>query len=219
MYAQLIEAFADDTAHRDRLFDSISVEGPIRTKARWALKWLDSERPFCERLVAFACVEGIQFSSSFCSIFWLKKRGLMPGLGFSNELISRDEGLHTTFATALHYELVEKCTPETIREIVCSAVETEREFVEDALKVSLIGMNAVEMNQYVEFVADYLLVMLECPKHYNTSNPYPWMEMISLTSKSNFFEKRVGDYQKSKQSSKQVMRHDSELKFEITEDF
>ena len=184
VYAQLIETFADDSAHRERLFGAIGRTGAIQSKARWALRWLASDAPLAQRLVAFACVEGIHFSSSFCALFWLKKRGLMPGLTFSNELISRDEGLHTLFACTLHSQLQERCDAETIRDIVLSAVEVEKQFVEEALKVSLIGMNAKDMGDYVEFVADYLLVMLGCDKAFHTSNPFDWMELISLQGKT-----------------------------------
>lgn len=184
VYAQLVETFADDSEHRDRLFGAIGRTGAIQSKARWALRWLDSDAPLAQRLVAFACVEGIHFSSSFCALFWLKKRGLMPGLTFSNELISRDEGLHTQFACALHAELQEQCDAETIRSIVLSAVEVEKQFVDEALKVSLIGMNAKDMGDYVEFVADYLLVMLGVDKAFNTANPFDWMELISLQGKT-----------------------------------
>src|SRR5690606_34002246 len=166
-------------------------------KANWALKWIDSDS-FAERLIAFAAVEGIFFSGAFCSIFWLKKRGLMPGLTFSNELISRDEGVHCDFAVHLHNNhLVNKVPKARIREIIVDALNIEREFITESLPVSLIGMNAKLMTQYLEFVADRLLVELECEKEYGTANPFDFMDMINLQGKTNFFEKRVGEYQKA----------------------
>ena len=170
----------------------------VKKKADWALRWID-EGSFAERLIAFAAVEGIFFSGSFCSIFWLKKRGLMPGLSFSNELISRDEGLHCDFACLLYNNhLIQKLPVEKVQKIIQDAVIIEKEFVTDALPVKLIGMNADLMCQYIEFVADRLLNELGCPKIYNSSNPFDFMEMISLQGKTNFFEKRVGEYQKSR---------------------
>lgn len=166
-------------------------------KAQWALRWIGDKSTFAERLVAFACVEGIFFSGSFCAIYWLKKRGLMPGLTFSNELISRDEGMHTDFACLLYKHLNNKIPNETILEIVTNAVEIEMKFVTDSLPVELIGMNSGLMAQYIKFVADRLLFQLGVPKYYNVSNPFEWMEMISLQGKTNFFEKRVGEYQKA----------------------
>ena len=166
-------------------------------KADWAVKWMGKDCTFAKRLVAFAAVEGIFFSGSFCAIFWLKKRGLMPGLRFSNELISRDEGLHTDFACLLYSMLEEKLPAEEVQQIIVEAVACEKEFVSESLPVDLIGMNATLMQQYIEFVADRLLVTLGCQKHFNVSNPFEWMDMISLQGKTNFFEKRVGDYQKA----------------------
>eukprot|EP00520_Triparma_pacifica_P013261 CAMPEP_0118635570 /NCGR_PEP_ID=MMETSP0785-20121206/2145_1 /TAXON_ID=91992 /ORGANISM="Bolidomonas pacifica, Strain CCMP 1866" /LENGTH=186 /DNA_ID=CAMNT_0006526609 /DNA_START=1086 /DNA_END=1646 /DNA_ORIENTATION=+ len=167
-------------------------------KANWALNWCEPENAsFAERCVAFAAVEGIFFSGSFCAIFWLKKRGLMPGLSFSNELISRDEGLHCDFACMLYKKLVNQLPESRVHEIICNAVEIEKEFVCDALPVELIGMNSGMMCQYIEFCADRLLGALGCTKVYNASNPFEWMEMISLQGKTNFFEKRVGEYSKS----------------------
>ncbi len=169
----------------------------VKKKADWALSWI-SEGGFAERLVAFAAVEGIFFSGSFCSIFWLKKRGLMPGLSFSNELISRDEGLHCDFACLLYTKhLINKLSKKTVEKIITDAVDIEKEFVTDALPVNLIGMNAKLMQQYIEFVADRLLVELGNEKVYNATNPFDFMEMISLQGKTNFFEKRVGEYQKA----------------------
>ncbi|GLC39348.1 hypothetical protein PLESTB_000894700 [Pleodorina starrii] len=197
MYSLLLETYIKDPAEKHKLFHSIETVPCIKRKAQWAIKWIGSESSFAERLVAFSAVEGIFFSGSFCSIFWLKKRGLMPGLTFSNELISRDEGLHTDFACLL-YSMLSKQLPESrIHEIITEAVSIECEFCTDALPVDLIGMNARLMSQYIHFVADRLLVALGCSKVYNVTNPFEFMEMISLQGKTNFFEKRVGDYQKS----------------------
>jgi len=197
MYSLLIDTYINDTEEKQHLFSAIQTVPCVQKKAEWALKWIDSDTSFAERLVAFACIEGIFFSGSFCSIFWLKKRGLMPGLTFSNELISRDEGLHTDFACLL-YSMLENPLPEaTILAIIQSAVEIEKEFVTDSLPVDLVGMNTRLMQEYIEFVADRLLVSLNCDKAYNTKNPFDWMELISLQGKTNFFEKRVGEYQKS----------------------
>ncbi|MEL6536553.1 MAG: ribonucleotide-diphosphate reductase subunit beta [Bacteroidota bacterium] len=196
-YSLLIDTLVKDNATKDKLFRAIDTMECVRKKADWALRWID-EGSFTERLIAFAAVEGIFFSGSFCSIFWLKKRGLMPGLTFSNELISRDEGLHCDFATHLHNNhVVNKLPVETITKIIADAVDIEKEFVTDALPVKLIGMNADLMCQYIEFVADRLLTELGAPKLYNSTNPFDFMEMISLQGKTNFFEKRVGDYQKA----------------------
>uniref|UniRef100_A0A7S0QZZ3 Uncharacterized protein n=1 Tax=Pyramimonas obovata TaxID=1411642 RepID=A0A7S0QZZ3_9CHLO len=197
MYSLLIDTYIRETEEKNRLFKAIHTVPCVQKKAQWALKWIESSSSFAERLVAFACIEGIFFSGSFCSIYWLKKRGLMPGLTFSNELISRDEGLHTDFACLL-YTMMENPLPEsTINQIVQDAVEIEKEFVTDSLPVDLVGMNSRLMQQYIDFVADRLLVALNCSKIYNTANPFDWMELISLQGKTNFFEKRVGEYQKS----------------------
>jgi ribonucleoside-diphosphate reductase beta chain len=169
----------------------------VSKKGAWAMRWIDNAPTFAHRLVAFAAVEGIFFSGSFCSIYWLKKRGLMPGLTFSNELISRDEGMHCDFACLLYSMLENKMPEKELESIITEAVEFEKEFVTDALPVNLIGMNADMMSQYIEFVADRLLVSLGNPKVYGTANPFPWMDMISIQGKTNFFEKRVGDYQKA----------------------
>ena len=196
-YSLLIDTYIKDSKERDHLFNAIETVPSVKKKAEWALKWIDSES-FAERLIAFAAVEGIFFSGSFCSIFWLKKRGLMPGLTFSNELISRDEGLHCMFACLLHNKHIQnKVSSERIQQIICEAVEIEKEFVTESLPVSLIGMNAKLMQQYIEFVADYWLVELGCSKVYNVENPFDFMDMISLQNKSNFFEKRVSEYQKA----------------------
>ncbi len=186
----------------------------VKKKADWALRWIE-DGSFAERLIAFAAVEGIFFSGSFCSIFWLKKRGLMPGLTFSNELISRDEGMHCDFACDLYNDhIVNKLPKETIKKIIIDAVTIEKEFVSDAIPVKLIGMNAEMMCQYIEFVADRLLMSLGNEKIYNVENPFPWMDMISLQGKTNFFEKRVGDYQKSG-----VMADSDKQIFSLDEDF
>ena len=195
-YSLLIDTYIKDPQEKDKLFHAIDTVPCVGKKAEWALKWINS-KSFAERLIAFAAVEGIFFSGSFCSIFWLKKRGLMPGLTFSNELISRDEGLHCDFACLIYNQLKNKLSPERITEIVTHAVTIEKEFVSDALPVRLIGMNADLMCQYIEFVADRLLQSLGCPKFYNAANPFPFMEMISLQGKTNFFEKRVAEYQKA----------------------
>ena len=195
-YSLLIDTYIKDSAEKDRLFHAIDNFPSIMKKAEWALKWINSES-FAERLIAFAAVEGIFFSGSFCSIFWLKKRGLMPGLSFSNELISRDEGLHCQFATLLHNRYVQnKVSPERIQEIITSAVEIEKEFITESLPVSLIGMNSKLMEQYIQFTADFWLQALGCQKVYNVENPFDFMDMISLQGKTNFFEKRVAEYQK-----------------------
>jgi len=186
----------------------------VQRKAKWAIKWIEEAPSFAHRLVAFAAVEGIFFSGSFCSIYWLKKRGIMPGLTFSNELISRDEGMHCDFACLLYSMLENPIPTEELRSIITEAVSLEQEFVTDALPVSLIGMNAQLMSQYIEFVADRLLVSLGQPKVYGSSNPFPWMELISLQGKTNFFEKRVGDYQKAG-----VMAEREKQTFSLDEDF
>lgn len=195
-YALLIDSYIKNPNEKDRLFHAIDTVPCVKKKAEWALKWINNGN-FAQRLVAFAAVEGIFFSGSFCSIFWLKKRGLMPGLTFSNELISRDEGLHCEFACLLYSMLSIKLSKEEVTEIIADAVVIEKEFVTDALPVRLIGMNADLMAQYIEFVADRWLVELGYDKLYNATNPFDFMEMISLQGKTNFFEKRVGDYQKS----------------------
>jgi len=197
-YSVLIDTYIRDPEEKLRLFHAVDNIPCVRNKAEWALKWITSSSCFAERLIAFAAVEGIFFSGSFCSIFWLKKRGLMPGLTFSNELISRDEGLHCDFACLLYKEhIVNKLPEERILAIITEAVAIEVTFVTDSLPVRLIGMNADLMKQYIEFVADRLLVSLGLNKHYKVTNPFDFMEMISLQGKTNFFEKKVGDYQKA----------------------
>ena len=196
-YSLLIDTYVKDDAEKDNLFNAIEVFPAIKKKADWALKWIESDS-FAERLIAFAAVEGIFFSGAFCSIFWLKKRGLMPGLTFSNELISRDEGVHCDFAVHLHNNhLVNKVPKERIKQIITNALDIEKEFITESLPASLIGMNAKLMTQYLEFVTDRLLVELQCEKIYNVTNPFDFMDMISLQGKTNFFEKRVSEYQKA----------------------
>jgi ribonucleoside-diphosphate reductase beta chain len=196
-YSLLIDTYVKDDVEKDQLFNAIENFPAIKKKADWALKWIDSPS-FAERLIAFAAVEGIFFSGAFCSIFWLKKRGIMPGLTFSNELISRDEGVHCDFAVHLHnHHLVNKVPKDRIRSIIVDALNIEREFITESLPASLIGMNSNLMTQYLEFVTDRLLVELECEKEFNTKNPFDFMDMISLQGKTNFFEKRVAEYQKA----------------------
>eukprot|EP00548_Thalassiothrix_antarctica_P008867 CAMPEP_0194131784 /NCGR_PEP_ID=MMETSP0152-20130528/2460_1 /TAXON_ID=1049557 /ORGANISM="Thalassiothrix antarctica, Strain L6-D1" /LENGTH=411 /DNA_ID=CAMNT_0038826661 /DNA_START=51 /DNA_END=1286 /DNA_ORIENTATION=+ len=194
-YSLLIDTYIRDAKEKNHLLNAIETVDCVKRKANWALQWCERDyASFAERCVAFAAVEGIFFSGSFCSVFWLKKRGLMPGLCFSNELISRDEGLHCDFACMLYSKLVNKLPQSRVTDIITDAVEIEKEFVSDALPVELIGMNSRLMCDYIEFCADRLLVALGCPKYYNAVNPFEWMEMISLQGKTNFFEKRVGEY-------------------------
>ena len=195
MYSTLIETYISDKTEKSRLFNSLNEFPCIKKKADWAIKWINDKRSnFATRLVAFACVEGIFFSGAFCSIYWLKKRGLMPGLTFSNELISRDEALHTEFAVLLYKKLQRQLKRQRLEEIIKEAVEIEKEFICDALPCRLIGMNQMMMSQYIEFVADRLLLQLGGEKVYNSQNPFDWMEIISLEGKTNFFERRVGEY-------------------------
>jgi ribonucleoside-diphosphate reductase beta chain len=213
-YSLLIDTYIKDNAEKDYLFNALDHMDCVQKKANWAMRWI-TKGSFQERLVAFAAVEGIFFSGSFCSIYWLKKRGLMPGLTFSNELISRDEGMHCDFACLLYNNhIVNKLDQDIVASVIADAVTIEKEFVTDALPVALIGMNAAMMCQYIEFVADRLLVSLGNPKMYNVENPFPWMDMISLQGKTNFFEKRVGDYQKSG-----VMTNRDKQVFALDEDF
>ncbi|MFY0607325.1 MAG: ribonucleotide-diphosphate reductase subunit beta [Cyclobacteriaceae bacterium] len=217
-YSLLIDTYVKDPKEKDDLFHAIDTMDCVKRKAEWALRWID-EGNFQERLIAFAAVEGIFFSGSFCSIFWLKKRGLMPGLTFSNELISRDEGLHCDFACLLYNNhIIEKLDTALVTDIIKEAVEIEKEFVSDALPVKLIGMNADLMCQYIEFVADRLLGELGCEKIYDSTNPFDFMDMISLQGKTNFFEKRVAEYQKAGvlDSSKGL---EDKPKFSLDEDF
>lgn len=197
-YSLLIDTYIKDPAERERLFDAIENIPCVKRKADWALRWISDKRStFAERLVAFAAVEGIFFSGSFAAIFWLKKRGLMPGLTFSNELISRDEGMHTDFACLLFSHLRRRPHPDTVERVITEAVKIEQEFLTDALPVRLIGMNAELMCQYIEFVADRLLVSFGNEKVYKATNPFDFMDMISLQGKANFFERRVSDYSKA----------------------
>jgi ribonucleoside-diphosphate reductase beta chain len=213
-YSLLIDTYIKDKEEKNYLFNAIETLDCVKKKAEWALRWID-EGSFAERLIAFAAVEGIFFSGSFCSIFWLKKRGLMPGLSFSNELISRDEGLHCDFACLLYNNhVVNKLPKEQIIGIIMDAVEIEKEFILDALPVKLIGMNSELMAQYIEFVADRLLAELGCEKQFGVSNPFDFMEMISIQGKTNFFEKRVGEYQKAG-----VLNNDADQTFSLDEDF
>jgi ribonucleoside-diphosphate reductase beta chain len=212
-YALLIDTYINDPKEKDRLFHAIETVPAVKKKAEWALRWIENGT-FAQRLVAFAAVEGIFFSGSFCSIFWMKKRGLLPGLTFSNELISRDEGLHCEFACLLYSMLSNQLSEEEVHTIIGEAVSIEKEFVSEALPVDLIGMNAKLMQQYIEFVADRWIAELGYKKIYNTTNPFDFMEMISLQGKTNFFEKRVGDYQKAG-----VMGGKESHAFSLEEDF
>ena len=197
MYSLLIDTLVDNDSEKDELFNALERFPAIKKKADWALRWIESES-FAERLIAFAAVEGIFFSGAFCSIFWMKKRGLLPGLATSNEFISRDEGLHRDFACHLHNNhLVNKVPQERIMQILSEALEIEREFITESLPVNLIGMNSKLMAEYLEFVTDHLLETLNWPKVYNTANPFDFMDMISLEGKTNFFEKRVSEYKKA----------------------
>ena len=206
-YSLLIDTYIKDEKEKSILFKAIENFPAIAKKAEWALKWVESPN-FAERLIAFAAVEGIFFSGSFCSIFWLKKRGVMPGLTFSNELISRDEGMHCDFAVHLHnHHLKNKVSKARITEILTNALDIEREFITESLPVSLIGMNAKLMTQYLEFVTDRLLVELGCNRVYNVNNPFDFMDMISLQGKTNFFEKRVSEYQKSGVMNKETQEN------------
>ncbi len=213
-YSLLIDTYIKDNAEKDHLLHAIDTVPAVKKKAEWAMKYIGTGN-FVERLIAFAAVEGIFFSGSFCSIFWLKKRGLMPGLTFSNELISRDEGLHCDFACLIFSQLKNKISPEEVTKIIADAVEIEKEFVTVSLPVKLIGMNAELMCSYIEFVADRLLEALGCAKFYGASNPFPFMEMISLQGKTNFFEKRVAEYQKAGVMSK----NEDDNVFKLDEDF
>ena len=208
-YSLLIDTYVKDEEEKAMLFNAINTIPCIEKKAEWALNWMGSDKSFATRLVGFACVEGIFFSGAFCSIFWLKKRGLLPGLTFSNELISRDEGLHTQFAVSLFHTLENKVSEATVHEIIKQAVELEKEFICDALPCSLIGMNAKMMSQYIEFVADRLAVQLGTPKIFGAHNPFDFMDLISLEGKTNFFEKKVSDY--SRVSSNAPLRLDEDF--------
>lgn len=212
-YSLLIDTYIKNSHEKNQLFHALETLPCVSQKGQWALRWI-SQGSFAERLIAFAAVEGIFFSGSFCSIFWLKKRGLMPGLSFANELISRDEGLHCDFACLLYSQLAYPLSEETVRSIIQHAVEIEKEFVVDALPVKLIGMNADLMCQYIEFVADRLLAALGYSKIYQVLNPFDFMELISLQGKTNFFERRVSEYQKSG-----VMSNKENQVFSMAEEF
>lgn len=223
-YSLLIDTYIKDNAEKAKLFNAMEELPAVKQKATWALKWIDGSESFGERLVAFAAVEGIFFSGSFCAIFWLKKRNLMPGLCFSNELISKDEGLHCEFACLLFSKLSRKPDKDRITEIITDAVDIESTFITEAIPVKLIGMNSDLMKQYIQFCADHLLVELGCPKHYKVENPFEWMQAISMDGKSNFFERRVGEYQRSHVMSRTASGAGSPTscaspKFSTTEDF
>jgi len=214
-YSLLIDTYIKDLTLKTKLLNAVETIPSVKKKADWALKWIGDKSDFSKRVIAFACVEGIFFSGAFCSIFWLKKRGLMPGLCHSNELISRDEGLHTEFAVLIHHTLQNKCPDEVIYSIVKEAVMIEKEFITESLPCRLIGMNDNLMSQYIEFVADRLLLMFGLNKVYNSDNPFDWMEAISIQGKTNFFEKRVGEY-----SNAANPKSDSNDNiFELDEDF
>lgn len=203
-YSLLIDTYIKDREEKTKLFEAMNNFSCIEKKAKWAQKWINDKRSsFATRLIAFACVEGIHFSGSFCAIYWLKKRGLLPGLTFSNELISRDEALHTEFAVLLYNKLEKKISKKRIQEIITEAVEIEKEFINEAIPCRMIGMNSTMMSQYIEFVADRLALQLGNEKIYNSSNPFDWMEMISLEGKTNFFEKVVSDYSLSTKEGKE----------------
>lgn len=210
-YSLLIDTYISDQKEKDKLFNAIETVPVVKKKAEWAMKWIDSNDSFEERLVAFSAVEGIFFSSSFCSIYWLKKRGLMPGLTFSNEYIARDENYHCDFAVLLHNMSDKKVSKERITDIIKQAVDIEIEFCSEAIPVNLIGMNDKLMIQYVKYVADQLLVSYLCDKVYNVSNPFDFMELISLQAKANFFEKRVSEYRKSGVTS---TKEENSIKFD-----
>jgi ribonucleotide reductase beta subunit family protein with ferritin-like domain len=210
-YSLMIDKLVRDPEEKAGLFRAIETSPAVKRKAEWAIRWMNPGASFTQRLIAFACVEGIFFSGSFCAIFWLKKRGLMPGLSFSNELISRDEGLHQEFAVTLYHNLQDKLDPELIRQIVGEALLIERDFVINALPCKLIGMDADEMSRYIQFVADRLLAQLGAPSLSGSQNPFDWMENISLEGKTNFFEKRVGDYSKHMITEGDSIRFDEEF--------
>lgn len=211
-YSLLIDTYIKNKEEQNRLFDGINTIPCIRKKASWSVKWIeDTHSDFATRLIAFACVEGIFFSGAFCSIYWLKKRGLMPGLTFSNELISRDESLHTLFAIALYHTLPNKLESHKIKDIVREAVAIEKEFILEALPCSLIGMNSKLMSEYIEFVADRLLLQLGEDKVFKTANPFDFMDLISLEGKTNFFEKKVSEYSRPTESVSGELRLDEEF--------
>ena len=214
-YSLLIDTYIKDFTLKNKLLNAIETIPSVKKKADWALKWISDKSEFNKRVIAFACVEGIFFSGAFCSIFWLKKRGLMPGLCHSNELISRDEGMHTEFAVLMHHSLNNKCPGEEIYQIIKEAVDIEKEFITESLPCKLIGMNNDLMAQYIEYVSDRLLVTLGLKKIYNVPNPFDWMETISIQGKTNFFEKRVGEYSNAANPNADADAND----FELDEDF
>ena len=214
-YSLLIDTYIKDFTLKNKLLNAIDTIPSVKKKADWALKWISDKSEFNKRVIAFACVEGIFFSGAFCSIFWLKKRGLMPGLCHSNELISRDEGMHTEFAVLMHHSLNNKCSDKEIYEIITEAVDIEKEFITESLPCKLIGMNNDLMAQYIEYVSDRLLVTLGLKKIYNVPNPFDWMETISIQGKTNFFEKRVGEYSNAANPNADADAND----FELDEDF
>jgi len=214
-YSLLIDTYIKDLSLKDKLLNAIETIPSVNKKAQWALKWISDTSDFNKRVIAFACVEGIFFSGAFCSIFWLKKRGIMPGLCHSNELISRDEGLHTEFAVLIHHTLQNKCPDDDIYSIVKEAVMIEKEFITESLPCRLIGMNDNLMSQYIEFVADRLLLMFGLNKVYNSDNPFDWMEAISIQGKTNFFEKRVGEYSNAANPN----ANNDDNQFDLDEDF
>ncbi len=213
-YSLLIDQYVKDKDEQLKYFRAIDTIPAIQKKAQWAINWIESPKDYATRLLAFACVEGIFFSGSFCAIYWIKKRGLLPGLTFSNELIARDESLHTEFAIAMYHKLQNKLDKETVHKIVSEAVEYEKEFIITALPCALIGMNANDMTKYIEFVADRLLVQLGYPKLFNTGNPFDFMDLISLEGKTNFFEKKVSEYSKPG-----VGLNTEKMKIEFDEEF
>ncbi len=219
VYSLLIDTLVTDAEEKHDLFHAIENYPSIKKLSDWAIKWMRSEAPFNQRLVAFACMEGILFSGPFCAIFWLKKRGLLPGLTFSNELISRDEGLHMDFACLLYSMLDYPATQKTITEIVIQVVEFEKEFIIESLPCNLIGMNATEMTKYIEFVADRLLVKLNCEKNWNTPNPFNWMELISTQNKTNFFERKVAEYNRAGFNKKQINESGKKSEIELLGEF
>jgi len=214
-YSLLIDTYIKDLTLKTKLLNAVETIPSVKKKADWALKWIGDKSDFSKRVIAFACVEGIFFSGAFCSIFWLKKRGLMPGLCHSNELISRDEGLHTEFAVLIHHTLQNKCPDDDIYSIVKEAVMIEKEFITESLPCRLIGMNDNLMSQYIEFVADRLLLMFGLNKVYNNDNPFDWMEAISIQGKTNFFEKRVGEYSNAANPN----ANNDDNQFDLDEDF
>ena len=214
MYSLLIDTYIKDNNHKEKLFNAINTIPCVAEKADWAIEYITNEKAtFQERVIAFAAVEGIFFSGSFAAVFWLKERGLLPGLTFSNELISRDEGLHTEFACLIYSHLDEKLPESRVVEIITNAVTIEQKFITDSIPCRMIGMNAELMKQYIEFVADRLLLQLGCQKHYESANPFQFMEMISMEGKTNFFEKRVAEYSKANVTSSGASISTGELEF------